>query len=83
MNFAHKPILLLNRTVYLLAEPRVSFIIQMIRYAVVPRAVTKRGIDSPFGLTIILRECPPGLSKGPKNCRSAFADFEADQEARF
>ena len=53
MNFAHKPILLLNRTVYLLAEPRVSFIIQMIRYAVVPRAVTKRGIDTPFGLMII------------------------------
>jgi hypothetical protein len=38
-------------TVYLLAEPRVSF---MIRYAVALGPVTKRGIDSPFGLTIIL-----------------------------
>ena len=56
--FARKPILLLNRAVSPLAEPRLNFIMQMIRYAAVPRAVTKKGIDSPFGLTIIFVGAP-------------------------
>jgi hypothetical protein len=31
---------------------------KMTRYVVVPRAVTKKGIDSPFGLTIIFVGAP-------------------------